>query len=92
MAFESPPDQLPLGGNGQTAEYQITRAIGDRGGSSSIVQGELLEANAWVNQRQKDVADQRSKNGQRADQQDEGTGQVHVLAHEGLQQQWPGWW
>ena len=63
MAFEGPPDQLPLGRNSQATGYEITRAIGNRGGSSNVIQGELLKTDARVNQRQKNVADQRAKNG-----------------------------
>src|SRR5262249_19770882 len=61
---------------------------GATSGSSSaagIGMSALLKANPRIDQRQQDVADQRADDGQRPDQQDEGAGQVHVLAHQRLQ-------
>ena len=46
-----------------------------------------FQPDARVGEREQDVADQRADQGQRADQQHEGAGEIHVLAHQRLQQQ-----
>ncbi len=81
VAFERPPDELPLRSDGGAVLPGI-------GGHGNIAHGALLfEPDARIDQRKQDVADQRTDQRQRADQQHESAGEIHVLRHQRLQKQ-----
>ncbi len=78
VALERPPDQLPLRGDGSAVRPGI-------GGDGDIAHGALLfETDARIDQRKKDVADERSDQRQSADQKHKGAGEIHVLRHQRL--------
>ena len=81
VAAERPPHQLPLRGDRERARRVPARRCG------TMRRPGLFQPDARIDQRQQDVADQRADQRERADQQHEGAGEIHVLRHQRFEEE-----